>query len=102
MRISHIESYSALLHIRRTARRRDVLIVGGMFLVFSLGTFALGLLGGMSGRSVYVVSAMLIVFGVAFVAAWVRLEIAKALIEFADTVQRAATDPLDENETPMS
>ena len=86
----HMEAYSSLLHIRRAARRRDVAVTGGLFLAFVLGTLALGLLGVMSDRSVYLVSAMLIAFGLGFVTAWVRLEIVKALIEFADTLQRTA------------
>lgn len=93
----HIDAYSALLRIRRAARRRDVVVAGGVFLVFILATVALGLLSGMSGRSVYLVSAMLIAFGLAFVTAWVRLEIVRALIEFADTLQRAAAHSFHEN-----
>jgi 4-hydroxybenzoate polyprenyltransferase len=86
----HLTNYSALLQIRKRAGRRDVMISGGLFLVTVLAIFALGLLGGLSGRSVYLVSAVEIALGIGFLTAWVRLEINKSLIEFADHLQRAA------------
>ena len=86
----HLDNYSALLQIRKRAGRRDVIITGGLFLVTVGATFSLGLLGDISDRSAYLVSALEIAIGLGFLTTWVRLEINKSLIEFVDNLQRAA------------
>jgi hypothetical protein len=86
----HLANYSALLQIRKRAGHRDVIIVGGLFLVTLLATFSLGLLDVISGRSLYLISGIEIALGVGFLGTWVRLEINRSLIEFVDNLQRAA------------
>ena len=85
----HLAHYSALLQIRRRAGRRDVTIAGGVFLVTVLATASLGLLGGIGGRSAYLVVAIEVALGLGFVTTWVRLAINRALIELVDHLQRA-------------
>jgi uncharacterized protein (DUF697 family) len=91
----YLENYAALLRIRRAAMRRDTIVTGGVFLVSALGAVAFGLLGSLDGRSVYLVSGVVTAIGLGFITAWVRLEITKSLMEFADNLQRAALDGQD-------
>jgi hypothetical protein len=86
----HLANYSALLQIRKRAGRRDVIIIGGLFLVTILATFSLGLLDVISGRSLYLVSGVGIAIGAGLLTTWVRLEINRSLIEFVDNLQRIA------------
>jgi hypothetical protein len=88
----HLEGYLGLLRIRRAAWRRDVIITGGLFLVAAVGALASGLLGAIDGRSVYLVLGVFMAMGFGFLSAWVRLEIVKALMELADTLQRATDE----------
>ena len=81
-----------MLRIRRAAWRRDVIITGGLFLVAAVGALASGLLDAINGRSVYLVLGVVMAMGFGFVTTWVRLEIVRALMEFADTLQRATSD----------
>jgi len=86
----HLANYSALLQIRKRAGRRDVIIAGGVFFVMVLATFSLGLVDGISGRSLYLVTGIEIALGVGFLTTWVRLEINRSLIELVDNLQRIA------------
>ena len=63
MSSSELNNYSTLLKIRRSAGRRDVTILGGIFIVFFVAMIALGMLGQLTGRSLYLVAAMVAVFG---------------------------------------
>ena len=81
-----------MLRIRRAAWRRDVIITGGLFLVAAVGALASGLLDAIDGRSAYLVLGVVMPMGFGFLSAWVRLEIVKALMELADTLQRATGD----------
>ena len=85
----YLANYSVLLQIRIRAGRRDVIVTGGLFLVMMLATFSLGLLDGIDGRSIYLVSGVEIAIGLGFLSTWVRLQINKSLIEFVDGLQRA-------------
>jgi hypothetical protein len=88
----HLEGYLGLLRIRQAAWRRDAIITGGLFLVSALVIFASGLLGAIDGRSAYLVLGVFMAMGFGFLSAWVRLEIVKALMELADTLQRATDE----------
>jgi hypothetical protein len=83
-----LSQYTSLLRIRQTARRRDARITGGVFLMSVLATMALGLLGDLSGRAVYLLMGILIAFGVSFLMAWVRLEIVTSNLELATYLQQ--------------
>ena len=81
-----VGNYLALLAIRRAAMRRDVTIIGGVFIVSFLSTITLGMLERLNGRSLYLVAGMVMVFGLAFLRAWARLEITKASIELISSI----------------
>ena len=81
-----LENYLALLTIRRAAKRRDTFIAGGVFLILFMTMIALGMLDRISGRSLYLVTAMVIGFGFAFLASWVKLEIVKGSIGLIDNL----------------
>ncbi len=83
-----LSQYTTLLRTRQKARRRDALISGGVFLVSVLVTIALGLLSELQGREIYLIMGLVITFGLSFIMIWVRLEIIKSTLEFADYIHR--------------
>lgn len=82
-----INNYSSLLKIRLSAFRRNTMITGGVFLVSILATLMIGLLTGLSGRSIYLIVAMNLAFRLGFINSWVRLEVIKGSIELIDNIQ---------------
>jgi predicted neutral ceramidase superfamily lipid hydrolase len=79
-------NYLALLRIREKAARRDVFILGGVFVLSVASTFVLGMLERLIGREVYLVMALDVVFGIAFLAAYVRYQVIKEAITLADNL----------------
>ena len=86
MATNKLENYLALLTIRRAAGRRDTIFMGGIFIIFFIATIALGMLDRLSGRSLYFVTAMVVVFGFNYLTSWVRFEIIKGSIELIDNL----------------
>lgn len=83
-----IHNYISLLEIRQRSRRWNMILLGGIFLVVILSTLAFGLLGGLSGRSVYLITGVDIALGFSFLMAWARLEIVRSTIELLKDIQR--------------
>lgn len=81
-----IQNYLSLLEIRLSAKRWNVTVLGGIFIVLILVTLALGLVTGLSGRSVYLVTGVDIALGLGFLMAWVRLEIVRNSIELLNNL----------------
>jgi hypothetical protein len=88
MTSNELENYLTLLTIRRAGKRRDTLIAGGIFLVSFLSMIALGMLDRLTGRSLYLTTAMTVAFGIAYLTTWVRLEIIKGSIELIENLLR--------------
>ncbi len=87
-----VQNYMSILRIRRSANRRDTVITGSLFLI-SIGlTIAMGLLTGLRGRAVYIVTAIDIGIGTGFLMNWVRWEITKGAIELLDTIAREVAE----------
>ena len=84
MNSKRVAEHLALLKIRRKTRQRDVILLGGVFIFFFLELLAFNLLGWLDGRSLPVVAGLVVVFGIAAVMAWVRLEIIKGTIELME------------------
>jgi hypothetical protein len=82
-----IKNYLSLLEIRQKSRRWSVTISGGVFIILILATLALGLVGSLNGRSVYLVTGVDIVLGLSFIMAWVRLEIVRSSIDLLNNLQ---------------
>jgi len=82
-----IQIYLSLLEIRRKSKRWNVTILGGIFIAAVLATLASGLVTGLSGRSVYLITGIDIVLGVSCIMAWVRLEIVRSTIELLHNLQ---------------
>jgi len=87
MTANRLENYLALLTIRRTAGRRDTTILGGTFAVSLIVTFALGMLNQLSGRSLYLVTALVVIFGLAYLSVWVKFQIINGSIELIDNLR---------------
>jgi hypothetical protein len=82
-----IHNYLSLLEVRQKSRRWNVTFLGGIFFVSILATLALGLVMGLSGRSVYLITGIDIVLGLGFLMAWVRLEIVRNSIDLLNNLQ---------------
>lgn len=89
MTTNRLDNYLALLTIRRTAGRRDTSILGGTFAVSFIVMIALGMLNQLSGRSLYLVTALVVIFGLAYLMAWVKFQIIKGSIDLIDNLQVA-------------
>jgi hypothetical protein len=85
---SKLENYLALLTIRRTAARRKGFILGSIFFLSLMATFALGTLDRISGRSLILVTTMLVLLGFGYLTSWVKLEILGGSIELIDNLLR--------------
>ena len=81
-----LENYLTLLTIRRKAGRRDTIFIGGLFLISFVSLIALGMLGRLTGISLYLVTALVVCFGLGYLTTWVRLEIIKGSIELIDNL----------------
>ena len=81
-----LENYFALLIIRRAARRRDTVIAGGIFLISFVSMIALGMLDRLTGRSMVLVTAIVVAFGFSYLTTWVKLEIIKGSIDLIDNL----------------
>jgi 4-hydroxybenzoate polyprenyltransferase len=86
MTTNRLENYLALLAIRRTSGRRDTTILGGTFAVTFIATIALGMLNQLSGRSLYLVTALVVILGLAYLTAWVKFQIISGSIELIDNL----------------
>lgn len=79
-------AYLGLLKIRQSARRRDVRVMGYLSLILFLSTLGVGMVSGFGSREVYLVVGANVVFGIAFVMAWVRLQIITETIELMNHI----------------
>jgi hypothetical protein len=86
MSSNKIENYLELLQIRQTAEKRKVNILGGVFIVSFVFLIALGMLDRLNGRSLFLVTAMIVPFGFAYTFTWVKLEIIKGSIEMVNNL----------------
>jgi hypothetical protein len=82
-----IHNYISVLQIRQRSRRWNATFLGGIFLVSILATFAFGLVKGLNGRSVYLITGVDTALGLSFVTAWVSLEIVQNTIELLNNLQ---------------
>ena len=82
-----IQNYLSLLEIRQKSKRWNVIFLGGIFFVSILSTLALGLIIGLGGRSVYLITGVDIVLGLSFMMTWVRLEIVRSTIDLLNNLQ---------------
>ena len=88
MKISErIQNYLSLLEIRRKSRRWNVTIMGVIFIASILAALVFGLVKGLNGRSVYLVTGIDVVLGLSFIMAWVRLEIVRGTIDLLNNLQ---------------
>lgn len=82
-----VGNYLTLLKIRQSAYRRNLYIVGGLFLFVIIATLGMGLLTEWNVRSFYLMGGFNVLFIVNFLMAWARLEILKGNIELINNLQ---------------
>jgi len=73
---------SGLLEIRLSALRRNLYVIGAIFLTAFLGFFAVGMLQPLADRGTYLVSAILVALGFSLVSVLIKYEVTKALVDF--------------------
>ena len=75
------QDYLELLLIRQKGRRRDTVLLGGIFWIFFVALVFLTLTEQLTGRALVIVTAIEVVFGMAYLMAWMRLEQIKNILE---------------------
>ncbi len=88
--VDQLGQYRSLLRIRQKARRRDVRLSGGVFLVSVLITIGFGLLNEELGRSIYLLGGIILASGLSYLTVWVRLEMINSIMEFMGYLEREA------------
>lgn len=83
-----LENYKALLIIRRSAKQRDTIIIGAIFLISFIALIALGMLDRLTGRSLFFVAALVVCLGAGYLTTWVKQEILTGSIEMIDNLMR--------------
>jgi hypothetical protein len=79
-------NYLDLLKIRQLGVKRNTIILGGVFIIAFVLFIALGMLDRLSGRSLYLTSALIVIFGFGFLFTRVKLEIIKGSIELINNL----------------
>ncbi len=79
-------NYLALLKIRQKAFRRNTNILGLVFLLAVLATFAFGMLSQLNVLSLYLTAAVDAALLVSYLTAWVRLEIVNSNIDLLNNL----------------
>jgi Na+-driven multidrug efflux pump len=77
-----------LLQTRLTIARRNMYLVGSIFLISFLAFFMVGMLRSFGDREILLVSTILVAFGFSLIIALIRYEVAKALTDFAGRLIR--------------
>ena len=90
MNHDRLHNHIALLSIREAARRRDTFIAGAVFALAFASLFALAMLDRLAGRELGLTVVLTTLFGVSFLMAWVRLEVAKGLLELSSEIYSAS------------
>ena len=89
-----IKSYLDLLEIRRRAARRNMLVIGTVFILSLLAFFTLGMIGRIEGLELFVISSILIAFAIGFISSLIRFETIKAVHEFGSKLIQYEGAPL--------
>lgn len=82
----NLENYLSILKIRRKANQRNLKIMAGITFISIFMFMSFGLLGRLSGKEIYIVALLLIVFIFGSITTWVRLHVTNALIEAFDHI----------------
>jgi len=84
---SKIGNYLALLAFRQTGVKRNLIISGGIFFISLTTLVILGLLDKVAGRSLYLSTALVVIFFISFIASQIKLEIILASIELLNNIR---------------
>ena len=84
---NRLENYLALLAIRRAGRQRDTVILGAIFSLSMIAMLVFGLLGSLTGRSVYWVAGLVATSGISFLMVWVQLKTIEQSIELVNQIK---------------
>jgi len=81
MNQTKVQNYLELLKIRRTGIQRAVTIIRGVWVLCFIALLTLGIVGQITTRSLVLAGAIVIVFSISWITAWVKLEIVQRSIE---------------------
>jgi len=76
------------LQTRLKIARRNIYIIGSIFLISFLAFFLVGMLRSFGDREILLVSTILVAFSFSLITAMIRYEVAKALADFAGRLFR--------------
>ena len=74
------KSYLEILEIRRSAARRNMLLIGTIFFLSLLAFFTFGILGHLESRELYLITPILVAFALGFITSQINYETTKAVI----------------------
>ena len=84
MKDSDLKSYLNILEIRLQAARRNMRLIGLIFILSLLAFFAFGILGRLEGLELYVISPILVAFALGYIHSLIKYETTKVLHELVD------------------
>lgn len=87
MNLKRTENYLSLLLIRMSARQRDSFIIGGVFWISFITMIILSLIDQLTGKSLIIVGALVVVFGFTYLMVWVRLEMIRNMLELIENIR---------------
>lgn len=79
-----LDQYVPLLAIRRSAARRNALVVGALLVASLLAGFVLNAIAESNSRSTFLETAMTIFLALIFAAAWSRYEAINAVADLVE------------------
>ncbi len=82
--IDHLESYLALLTIRRSAARRNVMVVGTLFAACALLGVAADAFWQPGGHALFLGTVLTILLALSLATVWARYEALNAILDLAD------------------
>ncbi len=92
MASEQLKNQLVLLKIRLKAYRRDSIIAGGVFLLSFAATVVSGITENLNDKALYLLSALIICFGMSYIMAWVRLQVIRGSIETVELLQRVNSE----------
>ena len=84
----HCQQYAVLLRIRQTAARRASIILGIISGLGIVSAFVYNFYGQSNSQSIFLMAALLIMFGLGFALQLARLEMFRQLLEMVDFLER--------------
>lgn len=87
MNPTKIAQYLSLLAIRENGKRRETYFLGVIFWISFIALIVFGLIDRLNGKSMLLVAAMVVVFGLSYLTSWVKLETIRSSVDLLHNIQ---------------